>query len=332
MGSRNNIDINKIPWDAFKTILIENLYGGKIDNDYDSKILVSLVEMFFTPASFDSNTPLYNTEDPNETPLKMPDGIRYSQFLAWVEKLPDLESPIWSGLPPNVEKLLKSAQTARAVSELHKLQDVNEEEVTLEKKKEENQNSQLKWLSEVNAKVTKFLEILPATMSRLDRTEELMNNPLFRFLEREVTVASKLLKTITSNSGDIQDMCAGKTLATNLLRELCKLIHSDSVPKPWVSFVIDPSLSLTNYVLDLQKRFEQFNHLIATPDYQSCGVWFGGLLFPEAYMTATRQFVAQRNGWSLEELELSTELHKGGQLSSESLLMTGMRIEGGNWN
>lgn len=30
----------------------------------------------------------------------------------------------------------------------------------------------------------------------------------------------------------------------------------------------------------------------------------GGLLFPEAYLTATRQYVAQNNKWSLEELEL----------------------------
>lgn len=126
-----------------------------------------------------------------------------------------------------------------------------------------------------------------------------MNNPLFRFLEREVTVASKLLVSIHKNSTDTQDLCNGKTLATNYLRELAKDIHADSVPKPWVSFTIDPSLSLTNYILDLQRRFDQFNKLISTPDYQKTGVWFGGLLFPEAYMTATRQFVAQRNGWSL---------------------------------
>ena len=218
MGSRNNIDINKIPWDAFKTILIENLYGGKIDNEYDSKILVSLVEMFFTPESFDSSYPLFRTEDPGETILKMPDGIKFSQFLNWVERMPDLESPTWSGLPPNVEKLLKSSQTARAVSELHKLQDVNEEEVTLEKKKEEKKNSQLKWLSEVNEKVTKYSQILPKELRRLERTEELMNNPLFRFLEREVTVASKLLNNIQRFSGDIKDMTSGKTLATNVLR------------------------------------------------------------------------------------------------------------------
>ena len=129
-----------------------------------------------------------------------------------------------------------------------------------------------------------------------------MNNPLFRFLEREVTVATKLLNSIIKNSADIQDMCSGKTLATNLLRELCKEIHSDSVPKVWTSFTFDQTINLTNYIIDLQKRFEQFNKLIDTPAYQSSGVWFGGLLFPEAYMTATRQFVAQRNGWSLEEL------------------------------
>jgi dynein heavy chain 1 len=89
-----------------------------------------------------------------------------------------------------------------------------------------------------------------------------MNNPLFRFLEREVTVATKMLNNIQKNSIDIQDMCSGKILATNLLRELAKDIHADSVPKSWVSFTIDPTISLTNYIIDLQRRFEQFNKLI----------------------------------------------------------------------
>lgn len=67
-------------------------------------------------------------------------------------------------------------------------------------------------------KVEKYIEILPKDLKRLDRTEEAMSNPLFRFLEREVTVASKLLKTINKNCIDIQEMCQGRTLATNLLR------------------------------------------------------------------------------------------------------------------
>ena len=33
-------------------------------------------------------------------------------------------------------------------------------------------------------------------------------------------------------------------------------------------------------------------------------MWLGGLFIPEAYITATRQYVAQANSWSLEELYL----------------------------
>lgn len=113
---------------------------------------------------------------------------------------------------------------------------------------------------------------------------------------------------------------------------MAKDIHADTVPKHWVSFIIDPTVNLTNYIIDLQRRFEQFNRLIKTPDYQNSGVWFGGLLFPEAYMTATRQYVAQRNGWSLEELELKVVRHKSQKIDEESFLSTGMRIEGGQWN
>ncbi len=98
-----------------------------------------------------------------------------------------------------------------------------------------------------------------------------------------------------------------------------------------MSFTIDPTTNLTNYILDLQRRFEQFEKLISTPSYHNSGVWFGGLLFPEAYMTASRQFIAQRNGWSLEELELRVERQNDQKIDDESFLITGLRIEGGNW-
>lgn len=38
--------------------------------------------------------------------------------------------------------------------------------------------------------------------------------------------------------------------------------------------------------------------------FQNLTVWLGGLFIPEAYITATRQYVAQANSWSLEELYL----------------------------
>lgn len=51
-GDRSNVDPEKIPWDGIRVILAQNLYGGKIDNEYDGKILTSLVDHLFTENSF----------------------------------------------------------------------------------------------------------------------------------------------------------------------------------------------------------------------------------------------------------------------------------------
>lgn len=58
----------------------------------------------------------------------------------------------------------------------------------------------------------------------------------------------------------------------------------------------------------------------------------GGLLFPEAFLTATRQYVSQHNSWSLEELELKIQLHDNNMVDENSFLIKGMYIEGATWS
>ena len=43
MGKRQNVDPAQLPWSALQTVLASTLYGGKIDNDFDAKVLNSLV-------------------------------------------------------------------------------------------------------------------------------------------------------------------------------------------------------------------------------------------------------------------------------------------------
>lgn len=44
----------------------------------------------------------------------------------------------------------------------------------------------------------------------------------------------------------------------------------------------------------------------------------GGIAFPEAFMTATRQYVAQKLTISLDELELAAELFKDQAIDDQS--------------
>jgi dynein heavy chain 1 len=67
---RSNIAPESIPWDALQQLLTQSLYGGKVDNDYDSKILQSFVEHLFNEKAYDLQYPLFIGEDA----LTMPDA------------------------------------------------------------------------------------------------------------------------------------------------------------------------------------------------------------------------------------------------------------------
>ena len=56
---RTNVDPDRIPWDALRTLIGQSVFGGKIDNEFDGKILASLVNQFFRKESFNFEYPLF---------------------------------------------------------------------------------------------------------------------------------------------------------------------------------------------------------------------------------------------------------------------------------
>lgn len=50
-----HIQIDSFPFLQIRNIIIENIYGGKIDNAFDLRILWSIVEEFFHEKIFDNN-------------------------------------------------------------------------------------------------------------------------------------------------------------------------------------------------------------------------------------------------------------------------------------
>ena len=235
--------------------------------------------------------------------LKLPDARKTAGFLDWIEKLPNVESPLWSGLPVNVEKLLKAKYTEELLANLKALQGTDDTISSTGKAGPKATDEKASWLSELQVKCEKFLEILPGHLEGMKRTATAISNPLFRFLEREVTVASHLLDTVRVDLGKLKEMCAGNIKSTNELREIAKALHQDVIPKKWKIYAIG-NISAGEWMMDFKMRLDQFYKLTLASDYGRKGIWLGGLLMPEAYLTATRQAVAQEHKWSLEELDL----------------------------
>ena len=137
-----------------------------------------------------------------------------------------------------------------------------------------------------------------------------MEDPLYRFFERETVFGGRLLADVRQDLEDVVAICGGTKKQSNHHRQLTAALNRGMVPEGWNRYKVPAGVTVMAWVEDLGSRIKQLSGVVeAVKKEQAKGlkslrVWLGGLFAPEAYITATRQLVAQANEWSLEELQL----------------------------
>jgi len=69
-------------------------------------------------------------------------------------------------------------------------------------------------------------------------------------------------------------------------------------------------MAVSEWIANFTRRLSQLDTIADLDNLSNVEVWLGGLFFPEAYITATRQAVAHRKRWSLETLQLRLDIEK----------------------
>ena len=69
-------------------------------------------------------------------------------------------------------------------------------------------------------------------------------------------------------------------------------------------------MGVSEWIGDFARRLAQLSEIAGLDNLNNIEVWLGGLFFPEAYITATRQAVAHRKRWSLETLHLQLDIER----------------------
>jgi len=98
-GKKQNLDPEKLPWEAIRTTLSKGVFGGRIANDSDQDILDNLVNRTFVPKAFDVDFILADVEG---APV-LPEGSSKDELFAWIDSLPPHNPPTWIGLNETAE-------------------------------------------------------------------------------------------------------------------------------------------------------------------------------------------------------------------------------------
>jgi len=115
-GGKQNIDPEKLPWEAMRTTLCKGIFGGRITTDIDQKILDDLVNSTFVKECFNVG---FKPVDVEGAPT-LPAGSSKDDCFAWIDSLPSHNPPTWIGLDKMAEAA-REKMVAQSVVEKYTL-------------------------------------------------------------------------------------------------------------------------------------------------------------------------------------------------------------------
>ncbi|KAN0138520.1 Dynein heavy chain and region D6 of dynein motor domain containing protein [Lactarius tabidus] len=328
---RANVDPAQIPWDAIRTLIKQSVYGGRVDSDFDQRILDAFVDGLFRPAAYNVDFDLVPSTAGDHL-LTAPDGTKLENFLSWVKGLPDREPPSWLSLPPTAERVIAVAQGNELLAKLRKMRmlaDDDDDIVTTSGPAKGSALQQPAWMRALYDRCKDWLGQLPSTFRTLQKQAVDNQDPLYRLFWREGSTGQKLLSSVRRDLTDVVKVCEGQLKQTNHLRTLMSSLTKGTIPDHWRRYKVKKTMSVSEWIPDFSRRLAQLDSLADVDNLANVEVWLGGLFFPEAYITATRQAVAHRKKWSLETLYLRLDIERVNDPSA--FIVDGLVLEGASW-
>ncbi len=270
LSGQQHVSPDDIPWPALSSLLKESIYGGKVDNDYDRRILYSFIDSLFTPSSFD----LVFSVAPGVT---LPDSSSHEAFVEWAENLPHSNPTSWLGMGPGAEISLLLSRGRRVTNTLLALQDnavgsssmmnvegggtgeyasrqqlqhgfgialpVDGSSVLLPSLVPDD-NTTICCLNEVQALAEMCLSRLPTSelLPVLNISKETIATTmapagaLWRCIGQETTQVLTLTSLFKDNLNMVVEFCASKIKSTNEIRHLIENLSRGIAPEAWTQY------------------------------------------------------------------------------------------------
>eukprot|EP01054_Gregarina_sp_Poly1_P003174 Gregarina_sp_Poly_1__3173@NODE_18_length_21885_cov_39_980383_g16_i0_p1_GENE_NODE_18_length_21885_cov_39_980383_g16_i0NODE_18_length_21885_cov_39_980383_g16_i0_p1_ORF_typecomplete_len4767_score865_14AAA_6/PF12774_7/1_5e149AAA_6/PF12774_7/8_3e02AAA_6/PF12774_7/9_7DHC_N2/PF08393_13/4_2e02DHC_N2/PF08393_13/9_6e02DHC_N2/PF08393_13/4_6e02DHC_N2/PF08393_13/2_6e02DHC_N2/PF08393_13/1_9e118AAA_8/PF12780_7/2_6e03AAA_8/PF12780_7/5_6e02AAA_8/PF12780_7/7_5AAA_8/PF12780_7/2_2e91DHC_N1/PF08385_12/1_1e85DHC_N1/P len=303
LDATGSSDPDKLPWMALKTLVRDVVYGGRLDNEIDRRVLHSFVERYFTPELFEENVPLSAAQAHAKVGrLTSPPLARTSEgYVEWIRSLPTSDHPSWIGLASHADRLLAADLAVALLTNWAVLNNRSAEELkdllpessftggpaaaiiaVPEKLKPATPGTVSRKLSRMSSslgggRASEILNELNVLMSNLPaglkeifpKQAEGAEDPAFRLFENEVKICQALLQSVKEHIEALRKVAMGEGKFTNLTREIAARLVAGEIPGQWKKADYGGPAdirSLMDWVLDLNKRVEHLA-LLAKVEY-----------------------------------------------------------------
>lgn len=325
-----------IDWATLHGLMENAIYGGRVDDPYDLRVLRATLAEFFSAEL------LAGTRSLLRGGAKLPASCERDDYTALIDKLPDADPPSIFGLPDNIERSVQRTASARVIADLRAL---SVSEGAARAFDRERWRAQLGPLLETWAKLTADLHLDTAaaavTASTAGGKSVHLLAPADAFVALENEFALELAQLVNGALQALKKVLYGSGLLTPATQATAAALLVDTVPGEWSARWDDGGESAMAWLRGLARRrraLAEWQQAAAAGTLLSRGLDLAELLHPGTFLNALRQQSAREQRCSMDGMKLLSCWEKDRLASAGAklewfevthLLLQGASFEGG---
>ncbi|KAL8004079.1 putative AAA+ ATPase domain, dynein heavy chain region D6 P-loop domain-containing protein [Plasmopara halstedii] len=287
---------SSIDWQTLHGLMENAIYGGRIDNPYDLRVLrCYLTEKF--------NYELLSGQKSLLRGVKVPQSTQHADFLDLIDRFPDVDAPAMFGLPDNIERSMQRSLSGQVIGQLKALSSSAAEATTFDREK---WRAQLNPLLETWGKLTTGFQLEgTTTVSSTGKNLQAMA-PIDAFVALENEYALDLSQQVNSSLQALKKVIYGTGLLTPAIQAVAKALLKGLVPTEWaVQWEGNENVVTWLRGLAVRKRaLLEWQEAVGTGQLLVKGLDLSELLHPGTFLNALRQQSAREQKCSMDGMKL----------------------------
>ena len=326
----SNGDERVVPWGAIKYLIGDAMYGGRVTDDFDRRVLRTYLNEYMGDFIFDTFQTFFFSQVGFDYTLPGEQGKlnTVDVYRDMVETLPLINPPGIFGLHANAEISYLNIAADDMWRNLIDLQP----RIVAGGGGMSREDHISATASDIQAKVPKEMDIM-LIMKQIGSDRQPAQIVLLQELERW----NKLVVVMSRGLSDLQKALVGEIGMSDALDELGAEVFNGFLPSIFRRLAPDTQMKLGSWMSHFTRRLDQYNDWI--DNGEPAVMWMSGLGIPESYLTALIQTCCRRRNWSLDRSTMFTQVtdivdayNEISEKPEDGCYVTGLWLEGGAWD
>jgi len=314
-----------LPWATLRYLIGEAMYGGRVSDSFDRRILITYLDEYLGDFLFDTFQPFHFFQNSEVDYIVPPHGPR-ENYTGAIDLLPITQTPEVFGLHSNADISYYTNATKDIWASLIDLQPRQAGGGSGISREDFIANVARDILSKVPDAFD--MQILKKEIGVPTPTQVVLLQELDRF--------NRLLDKMRATLKNLQKALAGEIGFSGDLEALATALFNGQLPAAWAKMTAATEKKLGSWMLWFARRYRQYKQWVDVGE--PTVMWLSGLQIPETYMAALVQSACREKGWPLDKSTLYTTItrHTNADLLTEKLqfgcYVEGLYLEGAGWN